>query len=71
MGILKPSVALKPSTSLLCKLGSLIVHADEALSNGGHQFDIDAFKTLLIDKSVEFWLSEMTELALIPVKRKK
>jgi hypothetical protein len=31
--------ALQPSPALLCKLGSIIVHVEEASEPGGHPFD--------------------------------
>ena len=42
---------LRPSAALLCKLGSLIVHAAEYLdaAGRGHPFDKDAFDTLMED----------------------
>jgi len=40
---------LKPKPSLLLKLGSIAVHAEEMLSPGGHVFDRAALKALLSD----------------------
>ena len=60
---------LNPSPALLCKLGSVIVHADELLSPFGHNFDREALKALLSDSDVSDWLNAMGELALIPLKR--
>lgn len=60
---------LKPSTRLLIKLGSIAVHADEMLSPKGHAFDRIALDSLLKDEEVCVWVSEMTKLALLPVKR--
>ena len=60
---------LKPSTTLLVKLGSIIVHADEGLSEKKHTFDICAFKSLLSDDEVLAWLKEMDRMALLPKKR--
>lgn len=65
------SKAIKPSLNLLCKLGSIIVHAEEGLSDIGHEFDITTLQTLLLDPEVKEWLYEMSELALIPQKRNK
>lgn len=60
---------LAPSAELLVKLGSLIVHADEAMTPGGHSFDVEAFRGLLQDPEVVAWLEAMQALALLPVKR--
>lgn len=60
---------LKPPTSLLVKLGSIAIHADEGLSDRGHEFDIIALKRLLQDEEVVEWLRLMDTLALIPKKR--
>ena len=35
---------MAPSTTLLMKLGSIVVHADEATEPGGHSFDIGAMR---------------------------
>ena len=61
---------LKPSAALLCKLGSLVVHAEEYLSPDGHRFDLDALKAGLSDADVKAWLAAMQKMALVPVKRK-
>ena len=59
--------ALKPSLTLLCKLGSLIVHADEALALKGHTFDVEAMKPLLADPEVQDWIKAMG--VYLPKKR--
>lgn len=59
---------LKPSASLLAKLGSLVVHADEAQGSNAHFFDMIAFRQLL-DVEVNGWLKEMRSLGLLPEKR--
>lgn len=63
------SDVLQPSATLLCKLGSIIVHADEMLSPFGHSFDREALKALLGDPEVAAWIAGMGELALVPLKR--
>lgn len=68
----KPTAApttdpLKPSAALLCKLGSIVVHADEYLSPGGHAFDERAIAALLADVEVRRWVNAMG--ALLPQKR--
>ena len=60
---------LQLRTSLLCKLGSIAVHASELLSADGHTFDRAALKGLLADTEVEQWLAQMDALALVPKRR--
>ena len=60
---------LQPSPALLCKLGSVVVHAQEALSAKGHPFDWEALKSNIEDKEVIAWLQKMDQLALLPRKR--
>jgi hypothetical protein len=60
---------LKPDIALLCKLGSLIVHAEEFMTRGGHSVDWAAFKVGMKDPDVQEWLAAMTEMALITLKR--
>ena len=60
---------LKPSMAVLCKIGSALVHLDEARGVGGHVFDMQTFKTLMNDPEVREWLGGMGALALIPLKR--
>jgi hypothetical protein len=49
---------LEPSASLLVKLGSIAVHAEEILSPNRHQFDLSALQTLLDDAEVKEWLKK-------------
>ena len=60
---------LTPSVALLCKLGSLIVHADEGSGKNAHPSDVETFLGLLHDPEVVAWLDAMRALALLPVKR--
>ena len=60
---------LKPAPSLLCKLGSIIVHAEEMLSEDGHVYDRVAMLSVLSDVEVKEWLKSMGPM--IPLKRKK
>lgn len=60
---------LIPSAGLLAKLGSVVVHAGELFSSGGHAFDRAALNNLVTDPEVEEWLAQMRKLALIPEKR--
>lgn len=59
--------ALKPSAALLSKLGSMIVHADEAFSPDGREVDKVAFYDLLRQQDVQNWMKGMG--ALLPLKR--
>ena len=61
---------MKPSAALLVKLGSIAVHADEALSPAGHEFDKIALEQLLRDPDVMAWREAMTKLAMLPVMRR-
>ena len=60
---------LKPDPSLLCKLGSVLVHADELISSNGHAFDRHALEQLVADPDVKEWLAQMDAMAMIPRKR--
>lgn len=62
-------MSLKPAMSLLVKLGSIMVHAEEMLEPGGHAHDVAAIKSLLADPEVVAWREEMDAMALLPVKR--
>lgn len=64
----KPN-CMNPGTTLLMKLGSIVVHAEEAISLKGHTWDVEAIKPLLADPEVKAWLEEMDGLAMLPVKR--
>lgn len=66
----KPSNPLfAPSISLLVKMGSVAVHADEYLSADGHDFDRIALQSLLKDPEIVGWLEGMRSMAMIPEKR--
>lgn len=60
---------LKPSIPLLIKLGSVIVHQEELMSKKGHSFDKAALDTVRNDPEVVEWLKQMTDMALLPMKR--
>jgi hypothetical protein len=62
---------LAPPARVLCKIGSIITHVEEAVSNGGHVFDLIALQALLVDPEVQRWLGAMGSRALIPLKRKR
>jgi hypothetical protein len=60
---------LLPTPALLCKLASVVVHADEILSPNCHEFDVHAMKSLLQDDDIKNWISEMVKMGMAPVKR--
>jgi hypothetical protein len=64
----------KPSGTLLVKLGSIAVHADELTDKTpnalrGHAHDAATIKSLMSDPEIVQWMSEMQKLAFLPVKR--
>lgn len=60
---------LKPSLTLLSKLGSIIVHTDEMIAPFGHAFDRVSLEQLMADPEVKEWLASMDKMALLPKKR--
>lgn len=60
---------LKPEPTLLVRLGSLIVHYQEAYSPKGHALDRQAIHMLEDDPGVKKWLEAMTRYGFLPVKR--
>lgn len=60
---------LTPSAALLCKLASIVVHADELTGPAGHQFDQVALQQLIFDPEVKEWMAAMTAAGMAPVKR--
>lgn len=58
-----------PPMSLLCKLASIAVHAEEYHSPHGHPLDLDALKSNLADPEVQQWIAAMGAASLIPLKR--
>lgn len=58
-----------PPMSLLCKLASIAVHAEEYHSPHGHPLDLDALKSNLADPEVQEWVAAMGAASLIPLKR--
>ena len=61
------AATMAPSITLLCKLGSIAVHADEMTEPGGHPFDVTAMRQLLADPEVKEWIVAMG--AMLPLKR--
>lgn len=60
---------LRPPLSLLVKLGSIAVHAEEMLSPNGHDYDRQAILVALEDSELREWIEEMSKRAFLPVKR--
>lgn len=57
----------QPDLRLLVTLGSIVVHADEYLSPGSHEFDAEVIRGLLRDPAVVAWIKAMGPL--LPKKR--
>ena len=62
-----PLKTLTPS--LLCKLGSIAIHAKEWAGPHQHLFDREAIKSLLDDPEVKEWLEAMDAIAMLPKMR--
>ncbi len=60
---------LKPTTTLLIKLGSIVVHFEEMTLRKGHAFDKHALDSLLADPEVKEWFAAMNKMAFLPLKR--
>lgn len=60
---------LKPSLDVLVKLGSVIIHAEEAVSPEGRPVDIQEFQQLLKEPEVAGWLKAMADMAFLPRMR--
>lgn len=58
-----------PDLTTLVKLGSIVVHADEATGPNGHPYDVVALRDLLNDPEVMDWIQDMRRLGFMPVKR--
>lgn len=59
-----------PPVALIAKLGSILVHVEEGLSDDGHHFDWTATRSLLSDREVQQWIDGLRANALVPVKRR-
>lgn len=66
---MQSSSPLSPPATTLIKLGSLAAHIEELLSPSGHHADRAAIDGLLADDEVRSWLSDMNDMAFLPVKR--
>lgn len=60
---------LKPAPSLLCKLGSILVHTEELYSAKGHAYDFTVLQGLYADPEVVDWMAGMRAFGYLPVKR--
>ncbi len=67
--------ALKPPPALLCKIVSVLVHADEMREsqNNPHAHEIDrvALYSALDQPDVKEWVEAMTKMAMAPIKRSR
>lgn len=55
--------------SLIVKLASIIVHADEATSPNGHELDRQTIQALLTDPDVAELMETLNNMGLLPLKR--
>lgn len=60
---------IQPSKEVLIKLGSLVVHIEEYLSEKSSEYDKITIQALLADQDLQDWVSKLDELALVPKKR--
>lgn len=60
---------MNPSTSVLAKLASIVVHVEEMTSDNGHEVDRIALETLLSDPEVQTFIRAGRTLAMVPEKR--
>lgn len=58
-----------PTLSLVVKLASIAVHAQEAVSPGGHEFDVQTVESLLADPEVATAMKTLEEAAMLPRRR--
>jgi hypothetical protein len=67
--------ALKPSPGLLCKIVSVLVHADEMRESrnnpDAHEIDRIALEGALDDPEVKAWVETMTKMSMAPLKRSR
>ena len=55
--------------SLQAKIGSVLIHFEEASSRAGRLIDEETIRVLMQDAEVRRWMDGLRELALLPVKR--
>jgi hypothetical protein len=58
-----------PSIALQCKLGSLLVHVEEANSPGSYHIDFTVIQSLMSDPEIVAWMEELRKNGFLPVKR--
>lgn len=58
-----------PTPDVGVALASIAIHAQEALSPGGHEFDVVAIQATLSRTDVQEYFRELDALALLPVMR--
>lgn len=58
-----------PSPKILVMLGSIMVHAEEAISTNGHEFDRVALASLIAMPEIVEWRAAMDARGLLPKKR--
>lgn len=57
--------------TVAAKIGSIVVHVEEYLSEEGHEFDRAALLGLLADPEVREWLGELRALGMLPLPRRR
>lgn len=62
-------LASQLTLATLAKIGSALVHAEEYMGEGGHDFDKAAFDQMMADPAVQTWLESMKSMSLVPRKR--
>lgn len=66
----RPTLTLPiPTFEVGVQLASAVIHALEATSANGHDFDIVALRAAAEDPRVQAYFSELDALALLPVRR--
>lgn len=63
------SKTIEISIPLAIKLGSMIVHADESMSVGGHPLDESTFQSLKADPEVRSFLYGLAKDQFLPLRR--
>jgi hypothetical protein len=60
---------LAPDVQTLVLLGSALIHAEEYMSENGHDVDKIAFDDVMNNPKVKAWVEQMNGLAMLPLKR--
>lgn len=61
---------MKASMTVLLKLASIAVHADELLSPDGREADKSAIRGLLADPELKAWLGDPELQVYLPLRRR-